>query len=49
MAKSKYELVKAWRLRNPEYHRNWMRKFRGSKLADKKRKVDDLSDLIPKK
>lgn len=46
-----YKHVKAWRKRNPNYHKNWMRKKRGSKLAvdvSITKQVDNYSDLISK-
>lgn len=51
---SKYEFVKKWRERNPEYNKLWMRRNRKSKKAVSKiplaRKYpDDLSDLNPVK
>jgi hypothetical protein len=41
-----YAHIKAWRLRNPEYNKLWMRKYRGSKLAEKNKKIK-LAPIVP--
>lgn len=41
-----YAHVKNWRLRNPNYNKLWMRKYRGSKLVVKTKKIKP-APIIP--
>lgn len=40
-----YTHVKAWRLRNPEYNKLWMRKYRNAKAVKKEKK--EIKQIIP--